>query len=129
LSNFSPAPVDYDDTTYPTVEHAYQAAKTLDMAQREKILNAKTPAMAKRYGKKVTLREDWDQIKMQVMRDLLDQKFACMTAEAEMLKETGTTPLVEGNWWGDEFWGVCKGVGENHLGKILMEIRDYLNEP
>jgi ribA/ribD-fused uncharacterized protein len=111
---------------YPTVEHAYQAAKTLDQTERVVILAALSPGSAKRLGKTVTKRTDWDDItKINVMAVLLKQKFADPVT-AHYLKETGDAELIEGNHWGDVFWGVCRGVGKNHLGRLLMEIRDTL---
>lgn len=127
LSNFSPAEVALDGIVYPTVEHAYQAAKTMSRVQRELIHDAKTPGNAKRFGRDVTLREDWEFVKVDVMRDLLRQKFAD-TYRGNMLLSTGGALLVEGNHWNDRFWGVCKGVGQNWLGRLLMEIRKDLKE-
>ena len=123
LSNFHPSPVTYADVEYPTVEHAYQAAKTLDFGERVGIRMAATPGKAKRMGRKATLREDWDDVKVRVMRVLLRKKFR----DAELRKKLNATKgkkLVEGNTWGDTFWGVCNGVGENQLGRLLMEVRD-----
>jgi ribA/ribD-fused uncharacterized protein len=107
---------------FRTVEHAYQAAKTLDPAEQWKIQKAATPGQAKRLGRDATKREDWDDIKILVMGCLLRQKFLVPQA-AEMLLATGDAELIEGNTWGDTFWGVCDGVGENNLGKLLMNIR------
>jgi ribA/ribD-fused uncharacterized protein len=126
LSNFWPAPVVYDGSEYPSVEHAYQAAKTLDPAWREKIWTAIQPGAAKRLGKQVPMRADWEQVKVDVMRDLVFQKFAPGTALAAQLLATGDAMLIEGNTWGDRFWGVCGGSGENHLGRLLMEVRAAL---
>lgn len=126
LSNFYyPCNIELDGDIYPSTEHAYQAAKTFDIGERMSILEAKTPGEAKRLGKKVTLREDWDKVKLSVMEDLLRQKFTKVALRARLLL-TGEAELIEGNTWGDTFWGVCGGVGENHLGKILMKIRNEL---
>lgn len=124
LSNFYPVNVTLDGEIYPSVEHAYQAAKTLDKAERQKIQKAETAAKAKKLGRKVTMRSDWEDQRLPTMTMLLKQKFKAGTLPAGLLKGTGKAELVEGNWWGDTFWGVCKGQGENHLGKILMEVRD-----
>ena len=107
------------------MEHAFQAAKTLDEDERRRIRNEPSAAGAKQRGKHATLREDWEQIKVGVMRDLLRQKFGTDPLRSRLLK-TGKSKLVEGNWWGDRFWGVCEGKGENHLGLLLMEIREEL---
>jgi ribA/ribD-fused uncharacterized protein len=123
LSNFWPAIVHLDGVDYPTVEHAYVAAKTLDTIKRAEVHRAATPGEAKRIGRKLQLRPDWDDVKVQVMADLLRQKFA-HPALRDMLLATGNAELIEGNTWGDRFWGQCPvGVGENHLGRLLMELR------
>lgn len=125
LSNFWPAPVDLDGMTYPTVEHAYQAAKTLDPNEREWVRLAITPGDAKRRGRRVTVSADWESRKLQVMEDLLRQKFDPSRDQLyKMLLGTRGRGLVEGNDWGDTFWGVCRGEGQNHLGRLLMKIRD-----
>ena len=82
---------------------------------------------AKRSGRNATMRPGWDAIKIDVMRKLLRLKFSPGSPLAIQLISTGTSKLVEGNTWGDRFWGVCGGTGENHLGRLLMETRDYLN--
>ena len=128
LSNFWPADVKLDDIYYPTVEHAYQAAKTLDPIQRHNIWKAATPGEAKRLGKKVTLRKNWEKIKIAVMYDLLEQKFhPGNVALNYRLLETGDEILIEGNTWGDTFWGICDGKGANWLDRLLMLVRSNLN--
>ena len=122
LSNFAPALVDYDGVSYPTVEHAYQAAKTMDGVERARIAAAASPGRARRLGRSVALRADWDVLKLDVMLDLLRQKFHLSEYRSKLLA-TGDSVLIEGNVWGDTFWGVCRGVGENHLGKLLMRVR------
>jgi ribA/ribD-fused uncharacterized protein len=126
LSNFWPSQVCLGVDIYPTIEHAYQAAKFTDPEIREKIRLAKDAKEAKRLGKRKGMRSDWDEIKLGIMDGLLRQKFEDPEL-AKMLLSTGSEELVEGNWWGDTFWGVCKGKGENHLGKLLMKIREELN--
>lgn len=76
LSNFYSSKVSYDGLEYPTVEHAYQSIKTIDKDMRLKIRNSKTAADAKKLGRKVELRKDWENIKFDVMLELLRQKFA-----------------------------------------------------
>jgi ribA/ribD-fused uncharacterized protein len=122
LSNFYPAKVTLDGVEYPTVEHAYQAAKTLDLNDRN-LFRGGNPGLAKRLGRDLELRSDWDTVKIGIMRDLLRQKFAGGELHFLLLQTKGID-LVEGNNWGDRFWGVCAGVGENWLGRLLMEIRD-----
>lgn len=128
LSNFWPSPVRYEGLLFPTVEHAYQAAKCLHQEDKIRIQQAKTPVEAKRMGRRVALRPDWEQIKLDIMRSLLRQKFAPDTKLAQQLIATGDTQLVEINTWGDYYWGVCNGKGENHLGRLLMEIREELKK-
>ncbi len=124
LSNFWPAQVVLDGVTYPSVEHAYQAAKT-HPCSREKFRKC-TAGQAKRLGKFVDIRKDWEQIKVQTMRHLIAQKFDYGTYLGKKLVATGTCYIAEGNKWGDVFWGVSGGRGENWLGKLLMERREQL---
>lgn len=124
LSNFYPSPVVFDEFEYPSVEHAYQAAKTLARAERFYISRLKTPAEAKRAGQRLILREDWDDARVGVMLILLCEKFKPGTPLAEKLAQTGDAKLIEGNTWGDRFWGVCGGEGLNMLGILLMGVRD-----
>lgn len=127
LSNFWPTDVVYEGFHYPTVEHAYVAAKTLSVLDRETIRNTATPAEAKRLGRKLTLRHDWDTIKLGVMESLVRQKFQNHKHLRDLLLATGTEELVELNTWNDRYWGQCPvGYGQNHLGKILMKVRDEL---
>lgn len=122
LSNFYPCIIKYETITYSTVEHAYQASKTLDFSRRLEIAKARRPAQAKFLGRCVVLRPEWDDIKVSIMEELLERKFADQVLMQKLL-DTGDATLIEGNWWGDEFWGVYKGRGKNHLGKLLMKIR------
>jgi ribA/ribD-fused uncharacterized protein len=127
LSNFYPCLIRYEENFYPSVEHAYQAAKTLDLDFQKAIFFAPYAVDAKRIGRNAPLREDWEDIKVDVMENLLKQKFSIFELKSKLLA-TGNEELVEGNWWGDTFWGVCRGVGENHLGKLLMEIREEIRD-
>lgn len=122
LSNFWLSPVSFEGMAFSTVEHAYQAAKTLDMDDRKRIAQLGSPGMAKRIGRLVTMRPDWEQVKLDVMLQLLLQKFQHEPLRS-MLLATTNAELIEGNTWGDVFWGVCRGVGQNHLGKLLMKVR------
>jgi N-glycosidase YbiA len=125
LSNFYPISVWYDGARYPSVEHAYQAAKTLDREERRKILLAPHAGSAKRIGRTVTLRSDWESIKETVMFELVLQKFARRSLR-KRLEATDSCQLVEGNTWNDTYWGVCDGKGKNKLGKILMSVRSLV---
>ncbi len=127
LSNFWPAEVELDGIKYPTIEHAYQAAKTLDEERRKVIQAQTTPGEAKRAGRKVKIRPDWEDVKIGIMLDLVRQKFTNNVKLRNRLLATGDEELIEGNTWGDTFWGRCKGIGQNNLGKILMKIRKELS--
>lgn len=128
LSNFWHAPVLLDGDTYSTVEHAYQAAKTLDLEERRSFQHhAMTPSSAKRHGRIVTLRPDWDRVRQTVMLDLTRQKYQRPYLRAKLLN-TGNRKIIEGNNWHDNFWGRCScrrciGKGQNTLGQILMQVR------
>lgn len=124
LSNFYPVEIIFEGETYGHIEAAYQAAKTLVIDERKQFKNV-GPGEAKRRGQRVSLRRDWEQAKLGIMEELLRQKFT-REPERSALLSTGEAELIEGNWWGDTYWGVCKGVGENHLGKLLMKIRAEL---
>lgn len=129
LSNFYPCNVTYEGLTYPTSEHAYQAAKTLNMNARKVFtLSSMTAAMSKHLGQAVVLRPNWDTVKLAVMSDILTAKFSDPTLR-KLLIDTGDAELIEGNTWGDTFWGVCDGKGNNFLGKALMDLRKKLTTP
>lgn len=126
LSNFTDCRVEFDSDVYPSVEHAYCAAKTFELALR---LHLKTlPAnRAKQFAHKFTLIPDWDIIKFEVMNNLLLQKFS-QEPFTSLLLATGDAYIEETNWWNDTVWGVCNGRGENRLGKMIMEIRNALKQ-
>jgi N-glycosidase YbiA len=126
LSNFWAAPVELDGEVYRSVEHAYQAAKTIDLTYRKRIHEAYTPNDAKKLGRKVPLRAGWEEMKVSCMAYLVWMKFSTHDELGIKLVATGDAELIEGNWWGDVFWGVCKGQGQNMLGKILMQVRTDL---
>jgi len=125
LSNFWPASVALDGVLYASVENAYQAAKT-HPTKRGPFVSC-TAGTAKRLGRCVEVRPDWEQVKLQTMRLLIQQKFAQGTALAEKLAATGECLIVEGNNWGDTYWGVCNGRGQNNLGRLIMEQREALH--
>lgn len=127
LSNFYPSPIEYEGIKYPTVEAAFQAAKTPDMHMKVAIATAEHPGKAKRMGRKVVLCEDWEEIKDKVMEDCLRLKFSNPILREKLLA-TGDEELEEGNWWHDNYWGSCYcsrcgDVGKNKLGYLLMKIR------
>ena len=126
LSNFWFVNVVFDGKTYRSVEHAYQAAKSLDDENREYLRKVPSPAMVKLYARKMILRPDWEQVKVPVMYGLLVQKFTLYPDLRAKLLATGDAYLEETNHWNDTFWGVCKGVGTNALGECLMRVRNKL---
>jgi len=126
LANFYTSTVYVDGKSYPSVEHAYQAAKASSDSERELIRNAKTPMEAKKLGRTLVLPEDWDESKIDLMRRLIRSKFENPLLR-ELLLMTGDAELIQDNKWNDRFWGVCRGEGQNWLGKILVEIRDEIN--
>lgn len=125
LSNFYPCFVEYNGLRFPSVEHAFQAAKCKDSAEMIKFTVISTPGEAKKAGRLVEMREDWDKIKLDVMTDLVAQKFERPDLKFKLMSTVGQD-IVEGNTWGDTFWGVCNNIGCNHLGKILMNVRSSI---
>lgn len=128
LSNFYTVNIPYQGKTYPSVEHAFQAAKCVHESDKIRIQQAPTPGIAKRIGRRVSLIPHWDETRISVMETLLREKFKDPVLQNRLIK-TAPATLIEGNHWNDTFWGVCNDVGENHLGKLLMKIRnEYLGE-
>lgn len=128
LSNFYHAPVTYRGKHYANNEAAFQAQKTIHTKEQKKFClpYLTDPAKAKSLGRQVTLRSDWDSIKLQCMYEICMCKFMQHTELRQALIATGDCLLVEGNTWGDRFWGQVGGIGENHLGIILMDVREKL---
>lgn len=126
LSNFEPSPIEIDGLVYPTVEHSYQASKSLDIQDRIPFTQTLDPSWAKKQGQKLPLRNDWEVIKLDVMEQCLRQKFKPGTELANKLIATYPAKLVEKNWWNDKFYGVCNGNGLNNLGNLLEKIREEL---
>ncbi len=120
LSNFYYAPIIHMGMKFKSNEAAFQAAKCPQMACKFQSLN---PSEAKRLGRRIELREDWEQVKDNIMYQICKEKFFQNPDLGRLLLETGDAELIEGNNWGDTTWGVCNGVGENRLGKILMRVR------
>ena len=125
LSNFHDCEIEYEGYKYHNVESAFQAQKDLTRRSEFESLN---PTMAKRLGRKVKLRSDWETVKVDIMKELVKCKFDQHPELKQKLIDTGDRLLIEGNTWNDTFWGVCKGNGKNMLGKILMELRDIYNK-
>jgi len=129
LSNFYTCKVRSDGVTYPSLEHAFQAAKTDSGLEKEAVAAAPTPGKAKRLGRKVTLRPNWSQDRLRVMTSLLHDKFTRHHYLRQALLATEDALLIEGNSWGDTYWGQSPlGTGKNHLGNLLMNLRSELGE-
>ena len=132
LSNFQPVPIEYEGLTYPSVEHAFQAAKTGDPAARQRVQAAKSAGDAKRLGRTVTLHNWTEERRLDIMEQLLRKKFSIASRESErlyhLLLGTGGYWLEEGNTWGDRFWGTVNGEGTNYLGSLLMIVREDLRQ-
>ena len=128
LSNFYEAPVDICGNVFPTAEHAYQAMKSNESSDWEIILACETPGQAKRAGRRVTMRDDWNEVKLEIMEEIVRRKFKHNHQLKLRLLATGDETLQEGNRWNDRYWGVCRGVGKNHLGNILMTVREELRD-
>jgi ribA/ribD-fused uncharacterized protein len=126
LSNFYVYPVTVFGCLWQSAEHAYQAQKfTTWPAQYARIKAAETPGKAKKLGRDSGIRKDWEQVKLEVMLEIIRAKFQDADLRRQLFA-TGDQELREGNHWGDTFWGVCNGRGDNHLGKILMQVRQEI---
>lgn len=130
LSNYHECPVEHEGILYGSSEAAYQAAKTENLAKR-RLFAEMRPNQSKKEGQYLTLRVGWNDMKVSVMREVLMDKFTRNRELGLMLVSTAPVRFEETNWWGDMFWGVCwhNGAwrGENNLGKVLMDIRNILN--
>ncbi len=125
LSNFSRGKVVHDGIEYDYRENAFQAAKVFDNEKRLSLQHVK-PSVAKSFGKVCKLRPDWEEVKDRIMYQIVYDCFNRNQDLKDALLETGDQEIVEGNAWGDTYWGVCKGVGKNKLGQILMRVRTEL---
>lgn len=130
LSNFFPIPIKYKNADYASVEAAYMSAKSEDVLWKSFCQDPfNSPGAIKNRSKLITIREDWADIKLSVMEECLRCKFS-YPHMIEMLLATGNQNIVEGTTWNDRFWGVdlteTPNIGENHLGRLLMKIRDEL---
>lgn len=127
LSNFWQCDIEYLGQKFKSTEHAYQAHKTTNHADFTKVVEAATPGESKKIVRKFPQKPDWEKIKDQIMLDLLRIKFS-KPGLGKALLDTGDAELIEGNTWNDTYWGVCKGVGQNKLGKMLMQVREELRD-
>lgn len=127
LSNFYPVEITYGGITYPSVEHAYQAQKAQNDGIKQRIAKLSSPGAAKRYGAKLPRPVAWDYTRLDHMEKLLALKFSPPNISLiSKLLDTGDAILEETNWWGDNYWGVCNGSGDNALGILLMGLRNRL---
>ncbi len=126
LNNYCEIPVTVNGITFRSSEAAFQAQKTTD-TEIQKQFAALDPDQSKELGHSISLRQDWEQVKLNMMYVVNKAKFSQNPALADKLIATGTEKLVEENNWGDTFWGVENGIGKNYLGRILMRIRSELS--
>lgn len=126
LSNFYEAHQYLNGITYPTNEHYYQAMKAINPVDHAVIVHAVSASDAKKLGKKVKCRVDWEHVKIAVMLQGLQAKFTQNKELREQLMQTYPAILIEGNWWKDDFWGICTPDGQNWLGRLLMMVRSQL---
>ncbi len=130
LSNFAPVKIILDDVEYPSVEHAYMSAKSNNKVWKSFCSNPNiTAGQVKRESKNIELILGWNTIKLSVMEECIKQKFAQDPYKSKLLK-TGNERIQEGNYWNDRFWGVCLKTnrGKNHLGRLIMNIRNTLKK-
>ena len=125
LSNFYMSPVIWDGVHYTNNESAFQSAKLTSRIKRQDFSEL-DPSSAKRKGRRVQLRHDWEKVKFDIMYEIVKAKFEQNENLKIKLLETGDEYLEEGNTWGDKIWGTVNGKGQNNLGKILMKVRDEL---
>lgn len=125
LSNYYEAPILYDGLVFMNNEAAFQAAKCINRESKLDFMSLR-PNEAKRKGRRVELRRDWEEIKYDIMYNICRAKFMQNQDLKQRLIDTGDEYLEEGNDWGDTIWGTVHGIGQNNLGKILMKVRDEL---
>lgn len=127
LSNFYNCKVKWKGYTLDSSEALFQALKSRNWTDFKKFIGL-TPSQAKKLGNVIDIRPDWDRIRIDVMRAVLRAKFLdpANVILAKKLLATNNIELIEDNYWNDTFWGKCNGVGENHLGKLLMELREEI---
>lgn len=126
LSNFYPTKIFYQELEYDSSEAAFQAMKCKNISDRKKFVGL-NPSEAKRLGRKILLREDWNNVKDRIMYEICTIKFVNQQLKRKLLA-TGNAYLEEGNSWNDTYWGTTNGIGKNVLGKILMRIREEIKQ-
>jgi len=131
LSNFWLCSIEFEGLIYPSTENAFQAAKTFNSKEKLRFAHILSPKESKKWGRQLQLRHDWNDIKLDVMEQVNRSKFIKGSHLADKLIATENRELIEGNRWGDLYWGANieqseDFSGRNHLGKILMKIRKDL---
>ncbi len=119
LSNMYECPITYNGLTYKCVESAFQAQKDLSRSKDFINLNG---FEAKRLGRKIHLRSDWEYVKLSIMKSLLQIKFSDIVLLNKL--KSINEPIIEENTWHDTYWGMCNRIGYNHLGILLEEIKN-----
>lgn len=127
LSNFYETKVTFEGLMYNNAESAFQAMKCRYYDDRIKFLS-KTGAQAKQLGKRIRLRDDWELVKLDYMYKIVKAKFEQNDFIRKQLIDTSDIEIEEHNDWNDTYWGICDERGENHLGKILMLVRNQLKD-
>ena len=125
LSNYSDSEFVYDGIQYQNAESAFQSQKCANKEDRKQFSKLNSTE-ARKLGRKVSLRKDWESVKVNEMRKIVKEKFLQNPDLQKKLIETNSEYLEEGNPWGDRLWGTVDGCGANLLGQILMELRDEL---
>jgi ribA/ribD-fused uncharacterized protein len=125
LSNFYTCKVYYDGLVFNSSENAYQSAKLINSSDRHIFLYISAKE-SKILGYNIEKRKDWDLVKLNIMYNIVYDKFTRNELLGNLLLETTDSYLEETNTWNDNYWGVCNGIGKNYLGKILMDIRNVL---
>ncbi len=125
LSNFYDSPIRWRQREYATAEHLYQAMKATNIEDHILVQSAPSPAHAKKAGRSIEMRPDWDMVRLDVMRGVLMLKFARTKVLAKWLLDTGTAPLVETSPH-DRYWGRTPTGGQNKLGQLLVARRSFI---
>lgn len=133
MSNMSQHLVNYDGYVYQTSEHAYMCQKTLSENEREKLRDCNTPEAAKKLGRSVTLRSDWEEVKATIMQEIVEAKVRTNPVLKDKLLATGYNKIYELTWWHDRTWGICscethQFMGQNLLGHIWEKTRDKIRK-
>ena len=124
LSNMYSVSLYWNGRLFPSSESAYQAEKCPQFADKICSMSGRD---AKSFTRSIPARPDWEKVNVGIMHGILRAKFSQNERLAKKLMSTGDEVLCENNTWGDTFWGVCNGVGENMLGRLLMQVRNELH--